>query len=304
MGVKEMNKLKGCYTIAATTFKENGEIDYDAFARLVDHLANKTKTQGVAMWGMVSEWHKVNDYERGMLSNTFLEILQSAPAVSNMFVTDWSTEKAVQRSQEYEKMGAETLTLLPPFYFNPTIEEVRNHMIRVLEAVDIPVLIQYAPQATGHYMPEEELVDIANKYPNAAFKIEHKPAKDFLQKFLDLKNDMVILTGYAGLEIIDLYEIGVRGVMPACSYTELYVIMYNKFISGDVAGARVIYDKLEGYLKAWMVSPESILAIEKLVLVKRGLIPSSYCRRPAYHVTAENEKQIVQFLDDFNEYLE
>ncbi|MGE4485123.1 MAG: dihydrodipicolinate synthase family protein [Oscillospiraceae bacterium] len=297
-----MSKVKGIYTLSSMTFKEDGSIDYDAFAKLVDFLS-KTGAHGVGLWGMVSEWHKVNDYERGILNNIFLEIMKSAPAASNLFVTDWCTEKAVARAKEYEKMGADTLTLLPPFYFNPSLDEVRNHMISVLEAVDIPVLIQYAPQATGHYMPDEELIEMANNYPNAAFKIEYKPAKDFLQKFLDLKSDMVILTGYAGLEMIELYKIGVRGVMPACSYTEVYVAMYNKFMSGDIAGAQKIYDMLEKYLRKWMVSPESLLAIEKELLVRRGILPNSYCRRPKYHLTEENSAEINQFLIEFAEYL-
>ena len=302
MANDKLSMIKGVFTLTSTTFKPDGSVDYNEFEKLVDFLG-KTGAQGVGLWGMVAEFHKVNDFERNALSSIFLNTLRSSKATTLLSVTDWSTEVAVKRAQQYEQMGADTLMLLPPFYFSPDLNEVRNHMISVLKAVDIPVLIQYAPQATGHFMPEEELVEMSNKYPNAAFKIEYKPAQDFLQKFLDLKPDMTILTGYAGLEMPNLYKIGVRGVMPACSYTELYVAMYNMFISGDMDGMQTIYDKMEKYLKLWMVSPESLLAIEKEILVRRGIISDSTCRRPCYHLTKENDKQINEFLHEFKSYL-
>ncbi len=230
-------------------------------------------------------------------------MLKGSEASSLLSITDWSTDVAVRKAKEYQRLGVDTLMLLPPFYFSPTIDEVRHHMLSVLEAVDIPVLIQYAPQATGHSLPAEELVDMAAKYPNAAFKIEYKPARDYMQKFLDMKPDMKILTGYAGLELIDLYKIGVAGVMPACSYTEIYVAIRQAMLNGEESKAQALYDMLEPYLIKWMVTPESILAIEKEILVRRGIIECGYCRRPAYHLTAENHTDIGEFLVKFADYL-
>ena len=218
-------------------------------------------------------------------------------------VTDWSTEMAVRRAKEYERLGADALMLLPPFYFNPDVSEIRNHMIRVLEAVEIPVVLQYAPQATGCHMPEQELIDMAERYPHAAFKIEYKPARDYLAAFLRQKSDMTILTGYAGLEMVDLYELGVAGVMPACSFPELYVEITRRFISGDLPGARALYAALEKYLVSWMLSPESLLAIEKEILTRRGWLASGACRRPAYRLTKENQREIDAFLQEFAPYL-
>lgn len=297
-----MDLIKGTFTLASMTFHENGDVDYNAFERLVGHLS-RTGAEGVGLYGMVSEFHKLTDYEKSALTSIFLGVMKGSPAVSLLSVTDWSTDVAVRKAQEYQRLGADTLMLLPPFYFAPALDEVRHHMTSVLEAVDIPVVIQYAPQATGHYLPVDELVEMAERYPNAAFKIEYKPAHDFLMQFLAMKPDMKILTGYAGLEMVDLYRIGVSGVMPACSYTEIYVAVREAILAGDTAKAQALYDMLEPYLLKWMKTPESILAIEKEILVRRGILNNSYCRRPAYHVTDEDRRDIDRFLTEFAPYL-
>ena len=298
-----MESIKGCYTISSIIFKDDYSVDYNATASLIEFLANKTGAQGVSLFGMVSEWHKLDDYERRILSGLFLEIMARAPSSSNLFVTDWSTEKAVARAKDYEQMGVDSLTLCPPFYFSPSVSDICSHIEKVLLAVDIPVLIQYAPQVTGSFLPNETLQYIANTYPNAAFKPEYKPAYQFNKDLLDLCPGIIILTGFAGLEMLDMYKIGVRGVMPACSYTELYVEIYKRFVDGDLAGAQQLYDRLEPYLKAWMVTPESLLAIEKRILQRRGLAPNAVCRHPSYVVTAENESEIDAFLKEFSDIL-
>lgn len=297
-----IDKIRGTFTLASMTFRENGDVDYNAFERLVSHLV-RTCAEGVGLYGMVSEFHKLTDYEKTALTSIFLGVLKGSPATSLLSVTDWSTDVAVRKAREYQRLGADTLMLLPPFYFSPALDEVRNHMTSVLEAVDIPVVIQYAPQATGHVLPMEELVAMADRYPNAAFKIEYKPARDYLRQFLELKPDMKILTGYAGLEMIDLYRIGVSGVMPACAYTEVYVAIHAAVVTGDLAKAQALYGMLEPYLVKWMQTPESLLAIEKEILVRRGIIGCSYCRRPSYHLTAANHQDIDRFLIEFAPYL-
>lgn len=300
--LETMKKLKGSFAIAFTPFKENGDVDYDDFAREVKYLS-QSGAKGVVLYGMTSEYHKLTDAEKEKLTMTFLDVLKDSPVVSVLSVTDWSTEVAVKTAQKYESLGVDMLMLMPPFYYGPSLDEIRHHMVSVLQSVDIPVIIQYAPLATKLYMPEEELVEMSNTYPNAAFKIEYRPAKEFMSKFFQLKRDMPIMTGWAGLEIVDLYTIGVKGVITVGGFPEIYAAIFKALSAGDITGAHRIYDQLEIYISHWMINPESLLAIEKEILKRRGKMKSSYCRHPAYRLTAENNSEIDRFLDDFKEYL-
>lgn len=298
-----MKSLKGSYAVAFTPFYEDGRIDYDEFRKEIEYLS-KTGTQAIVLYGMTSEYHKINDDEKKELTTTFLDVLKDKKdVVSVLSVTDWSTEVAVKRAQEYEALGVDMLMCMPPFYFSPHIDEVKRHMIQMVESVKIPVILQYAPLATKMYIEEHELVEISNKYPNAGFKIEYKPAKDFLKKFMELKRDMPILTGWGGLDIVDLFEIGIKGVMTVGGFTELYVAIYNYLENGEGSKAKELYDRMNEYLVKWMINPESLLAIEKEILFRRGILKNSYCRRPRYNLTEENSIEIDDFLADFEEYL-
>ena len=300
--VSAMEKFKGAFTIAFTPFTEAGDVDCSQFERQVDYLAS-TGAGGVVLYGMTSEYHKLTDDEKKRLTSSFLKTLKGREPVSVLSVTDWSTECAVVRAKEYEALGVDMLMLMPPFYYGPTLEEVTHHIISILEAVKIPVIIQYAPLATKLYMPEQALVDISERYPNAAFKIEYKPAVEFLQNFFDLKPDLPVMTGWAGLEMIELNRIGVRGVLTVGGFTELYVAIYRALHEKDFESAQAIYGRMEGYLLKWMQTPESLLAIEKEIVRRRGIFKSSYCRRPAYHLTPENNREINDFLKEFHDYL-
>ena len=299
----QKDKVQGIFALISSTFKDNGDLDLVEFEKLAEYLTTKTGIHGIGLYGMVSEFHKLSDYEKKDLAELFISVAKKNKVTSLLSVTDHATYLAVKRAKEYQAMGADTLMLLPPHFLDPDVEEIKHHMISVLEAVDIPVLIQYAPQATGKYIEKEALIAMAEKYDNAVFKLEFKPALAKLKEYLDAKPDLVIITGYAGLEMIDIYDIGVKGVLPACSFTEIYVAIHNAYVAGDRKTAQELYDRLEPYLNIWMESQESLLAIEKEVLVQRGIIKSSWCRRPAFHLSEENHNEIARFLVEFKDIL-
>lgn len=301
---KIMDRLKGSFAVAFATFQDDGELDYESFEKQIDYLSH-TGAEGVVLYGMTSEYHKLSDQERFTLAEVFVKRIKQYPhLVSVLSVTDWSTEVAEKTAKRFENLGVDMLMLMPPFYYSPSLDDIRVHMRRILEAVKIPVIIQYAPLATKLYMEPEELVEMSETYPNAAFKIEYRPAREFLWSFLKLKKDMPIMTGWAGLEIIDLYEIGVRGVITVGGFSELYARIFRLLSEKKTEEARALYDRLELYISGWMIDPESLLVIEKEILRRRGILKNSVCRHPAYRMTEENQEEITRFLAEFNEELE
>lgn len=298
-----VDQIRGVFTIAFTPFTQEGKVDYDGFGRQVDYLAD-TGAAGVMMYGMTSEYHKLRDSEKEILTKIFLERMSKHPGVLSLLnVTDWSTELAVQTAKEYETLGSDALVLMPPFYYAPDPDMVRNHIFSVLGAVKLPVLVQYAPLATKLYMSNEELAGICEKYPNACFKAEYRPAVPFMKALLAVKPDMPVLTGWAGLDIVEQYQLGVRGVVTVGGYTEIFVAIFKALGGGDIEKAKEIYGRMHPYIGKWMINPESLLAIEKEILYRRGIASNSCCRHPRYVLTPENEKEIDEFLKAFADIL-
>lgn len=291
-------KIQGVNPIAALPFTSSGEVDYASFGRLLGHLAD-TGADGLTLFGIASEFPKLEDGERARLATQFLSDLSGSGMYRALSVTDHSTEVAVKRAQSYQKQGADALMLLPPFFLQPGPEAIRHHIFSVLEAVDIPVMVQYAPGETGLSITPEQLSGVAERYPHAVFKIECNPPIDYTREFLKLAPQARVMNGYAGLYMLAMLDAGGKGVMPGCSFTEVYVQIYRLWQQGKATEAAGLHAKLLPWITRWMTHCEYIIQAEKTILYRRGIISSDYCRHPGWVLTGEDHALISDFIATF-----
>ncbi len=57
------------------------------------------------------------------------------------------------------------------------------------------------------------------------------------------------------------------------------------------------------YINYWMQGVELIIRVEKVILKRRGIIASDYCRSPSYDLDEREQLQIEQFMIEFAEWL-
>ncbi|PSN06850.1 dihydrodipicolinate synthase family protein [Siccibacter turicensis] len=292
-------EIVGVNPIAALPFTASGEPDYESVVRLLEHLA-QTGAQGITLFGIASEFPKLDDWERDRLAQIFVGTLAGSPVYNAMSVTDHCTELAVKRARHYAALGADALMLLPPFFLQPGPEAVQAHIFAVLEAVDIPVMVQYAPGETGLAITPTDLAAVARRYPHAVFKIECNPPVDYTREFLAHAPQATVLNGYAGLYMLQMLAAGGKGVMPGCSFTEIYVRIYRHWQHGEQAQAEALHQTLLPFIQRWMRHCEYIIQVEKTILKRRGIIATEYCRRPGWTLTPEDDRLIDDFIAAFH----
>ncbi len=297
-----MKKIEGVCPVIAGPFTQQGDIDLDGLENLTRHLID-IGSHGITLFGIASEFHKLTDNERLAMAERFLSLVSPSPVFSMLSVTDHSTDVAVRRARSYERMGADCLMLLPPFFLKPTVDHIRTHMRRVLDAVTLPVLIQYAPAETQLTIPAEEMAEIAKTYPHACFKIEPNPPMEYIGNLLKCVPDSRIFLGYAGLYMLDVLAVGGKGTMPGCSFAEIYLAIHNLWVSGQHDQAKTLHEKLMRYVRRWMSHAEFIIRVEKIILHKRGILKSDYCREPAWALEEEDRRMIDLFLEEFQNLL-
>lgn len=290
--------IKGVNPIAAVPFRDDGELDEPGFSRMLAHLAG-TGIDGLTLFGIASEFPKLSDDERERLATRFLSDLSGSGVFRAMSITEHSTELAVKRARRYQHMGADALMLLPPFFLKPSPDAVASHITQVLEAVTIPVMVQYAPGETGLLILPEELANVARRYPHAVFKIECNPPVEYTQAFLKQAPGAHVLNGYAGLYMLQMLAVGGKGVMPGCSFSEIYVRIYRDWQAGHTAQAEELHQRLLPWITRWMSHCEYIIQVEKTILQRRGIITSDYCRHPGWPLSDEDRQGIETFLAMF-----
>ena len=294
--MNKLTEIKGICPIVAAPFTDNGEVDYESLDKLVKHLINGG-CHAVTLFGIAGEYYKLSDDEREKMAQVTIKAAKEVGGKTIISVTDHSTEIAVKRAKQFEEMGADCLMLLPPFFLKPGAKYLYEHMKAIANAVDIPIMAQYAPEQTGVTIPPETFCKLEKECPNMIYyKIECKPAGPYVTNLMNLTDGkMKIFVGNAGFQLIECMDRGAIGAMPGCSMYDVYLDIYNHYVDGDREKAIQLHNKLLPMLNHIRQNVEQIISFEKRILKRRGIIASDYCRKPSY----DTDEYFDRLFDEF-----
>lgn len=291
----------GVCPVVAVPFRSDGRVDHASFDTLVDHLVG-TGADTLSLFGLASEFHKLSDRERDQLVEQLLARTRNTDEVGAMIsITDHATELAVERAGTYVAAGVDALTILPPHFLQPSGDAVVAHVAAVLATVDVPVVVQYAPDATGGRTEPEVWANLHRTYPHLRLvKVESRPAGRYIAALREASDGALgALVGYAGLQLPDGLRRGAVGVQPGCSFTEIYVEMWRLWTTGDTSAFEDMHTRLLPYISDWMQGVERIIQVEKTILRRRGIVATDRCRRPGHELDRVDHARIDRFLTEF-----
>ena len=297
-------QISGIVPIIAAPFTNSGALDEDSFQSLVRHLLT-TGASALTLFGLATEFYKLADSDRiRMQTHLLTETSQSESVAGIISITDHSWEVASQHARTAEAQGADGLMLLPPYFLGPGEDAILEHLKRVIGSVKIPVIVQYAPTQTGVRLLPEVFLKLRDALPNADFiKVESQPPGRYISQLVEgSQGGLKSLVGYAGVQMPDVLARGAIGIQPGCSFTEIYVELWRLWQT-DKTAFLVLHNKLLPYISYWMQGVELIVKAEKVILRRRGIIVSDYCRSPSYMLDEREHMQIEQFMSDFAEWL-
>lgn len=275
-------KLSGILPVLAAPFDDLGKVHYGDLEKLIDFQIRQG-VGGITLFGFATEFYKLSEAEKlKMLQVSARTVQGKVPVIAA--VNEQCTELAVEKALEMEEHGADALMVLPPFLIPAGKAAFIDHVMAIAAAVHIPVMVQYSPVETGVVIEGKVLADLMNRHPNLQYlKVECKPPGPMISEILRSKTGPVdVLVGYAGLQMIDALQRGAVGVMPGSSLTDIYCRIYQLYQKGDLKAAISLHNRLIPLLNFIFQSIEMIIKWEKIILKRRGIISSEYCRRPGY----------------------
>lgn len=139
--------LKGNIVALITPFNDDGSVNYLRLRELVEfHYFNKV--DALLLLGTTSESPTLLDFEKEEIvkcvinqNNKRLKIVVG--------ISENKTEDAVINAIKYEKMGADYLLVLTPFYNRCNYEGLYLHYRLVANSVKIPIILYNIPARTG-----------------------------------------------------------------------------------------------------------------------------------------------------------
>jgi len=288
-------ELQGICPIVDTPFTPEGEVDYAGLESLADSLVDGG-CHALALFGFASEFYKLTESEREKMTRIVVDACDRGGVPSVVSVTAQSTEVALQEAEQIEEIGADAMMLLPPYIRDPPTDEIYDHVKRVAKSVSIPVMVQYAPGSTGVTLSPDFFARLYNEVENVDyFKIECNPPGTFIDTLHDRTNGGAkVFVGRAGYEMIEGYDRGAVGVMPASAMYDIYLQIHDHYHAGNRSAAVNLHSDLVAVLNQLT---KVGIQWDKRILAERGLIQSAHCRAP--------ENTFDETYDDlFYEYYE
>jgi 4-hydroxy-tetrahydrodipicolinate synthase len=138
-----MKTFRGTYTVMITPFTPAGEVDVEALRAFVDWQIEQG-IHGLIPLGSTGEFLSLDDDEKVLVAQTVIG--QAAGRVPVLIGTGAEdTREVVRLSRRAEKMGADGVMIIPPFYSTPTEDELVHHYRTVGDAIALPIMVYNNP---------------------------------------------------------------------------------------------------------------------------------------------------------------
>ncbi|MCU6710503.1 dihydrodipicolinate synthase family protein [Paenibacillus sp. J5C_2022] len=292
-------KLEGVYPIVATPFTEKGEVDESSLRELI-RFQLEAGVNGLALFGNASEMYTLLDREREQIAEIVSdEVKGRVPLVFGSGHT--GLEGAVQLSKWAQKAGADALMVLPPYMVKPDGKRMTEYFEAIARAVDIPIMLQDAPIASGVAIPVATMIKLAEECDNITYvKVEAPPTTVKISEVLERSEGR--LTVFGGLNGMYYYEElcrGAVGIMPACEFPDLCVEIFRLFQSGERAAARALFYRVLPFIRIGTIAGYA-MGVHKEVLKAGGVIQSAYVRNPNAPIDDTLRSEVFETLTDLD----
>lgn len=240
-------KIEGLITAMITPFDEQEKIDVEATKYLIDDLIEKG-VSGLFILGTNGEFHMMNNSEK-------IEFAKLVITYTNKRVPVYvgtggnSTKEVIDLSQEMERLGADALSVISPYFVSLTDEELKQHYSSIAQSVKIPVILYNIPKMTGNPLSSKLVTELA-KIDNILAIKDSSGSIDMIKEYIEATRDynFSVLSGSDSL-ILKAMELGATGAVAATSnvLTEIDVSIIESFKKGDMEKAQYYQDSIEEF---------------------------------------------------------
>lgn len=151
--------ISGSITALATPFTPAGELDLDAWRRLLQ-LQFDGGTQGVVVAGSTGEAAALNEAEYDTLLRMAVEFLAGRiPVLAGTGLSN--TAKTLQQTRRAAALGADAALVVTPPYVRPTQAGLLAHYRAVADDGALPLVLYNVPGRTGCDLLPETVAELA-----------------------------------------------------------------------------------------------------------------------------------------------
>ena len=284
--------FEGSAAAIVTPMDEYGNLDYEAMGRLLDRIMDGG-TDAVVVNGTTGESATLADREQlSVMEYVIRHVDGRIPVIAGTGSN--CTEHAVKLSREAEKLGADGLLQVTPYYNKASQEGLVRHFTEVGDHVGIPILLYNVPSRTGVDI-QPETYKILSEHPNIRGTKEASGNMTALARTAALCGDGFDIYSGNDDQTLPIMALGGKGVisvlaniMPGQTHD-----MCRLFLDGKLKESREMQLKLLDIMEAlfWDVNPIPV----KAALSIMGVCSDS-CRLPLTPMGRKQKERLATVM--------
>lgn len=230
--------FKGSAVALVTPFDDEGYVNHEKLGALVEyHIANGT--DAIVACGTTGEASTLSDEEHlEAIKATIDAVNKRIPVIAGTGGND--TAHSIYLSKEAEKLGADALLIITPYYNKANKSGLRKHFVSIAESVNLPIILYNVPSRTGVNIPPSLVADLAKNVDNIVGLKEACGDLAQVTEVCRLVPDGFAVYSGNDDSILPLLSVGGSGVISVVANIcpqETHDLV-AKFFEGDIEGSR------------------------------------------------------------------
>lgn len=290
----ELERIRGSIPPVVTPFK-NGEVDYDAYAGLVDFQVREG-SHGVLVNGTTAEPSTLTIAERNRLVDVAIETVRGRlPVVAA--TGSQSLAETEQLTSHAAEAGVDALLIVTPYYIKPPQRGLIEYYLKLAGQHETPWMIYHIPGRTAIDVTLDSMREIRDR--SSTFVGMKHAVNDlgFVTECLAAFGDDFKI--FVGLEELSfpMMTIGACGLMNAVGNLRPGVLseLCQAVWDGDLTTGRELHQRLFEINQAVFYDTNPIPM--KYMMKRLGLMPENEHRLPMMPASKALEKRLDGVLE-------
>ena len=245
-----MALFRGSGVALVTPFHEDGSVDYEKLAELVEEQI-AGGTDAIIACGTTGEAATMSEEEHMDVIRFIIKAVNHRiPVIAGTGSN--CTATAIDLSKQAEEAGAEGVLLVTPYYNKATQGGLIQHYEAVAGAISLPCILYNVPSRTGVTIQPETMAYLYQHVENIVGVKDATGNISMITKLMSLVDENFLLYSGDDDQIVPLLSVGASGVISVLSNVaphETHEIC-QKWFDGDIKGAREAQFKAYPLIKA------------------------------------------------------
>lgn len=287
--------FKGTGTAIITPFEKDGQIDYPALERIVDHQL-QNDIDSLIVLGTTGEAPAIEAEEKEKMVPAIIEQVDGQVPII-LGTGSNNARHVLQNNRKAEEWGADGLLIVTPYYNKGTQATLYKYFSYLAGNTDLPIILYNVPSRTGVNLEPDTVIQLGQNHENiVAVKEASGDISQIATIIANKPDDFKVFSGNDD-QALPLIALGGDGLISVASniIPKQMVDLTHSLLDNDLESARKINDHYMNLMQDLFLETNPIPV--KYAASQMGLCHNTL-RLPLDSMSSQNSGRLQKLLQN------